>query len=193
VVKILIVLSILASPSIVKAQKSSPKPLGHLRVCTLVKTQLCCEWHYVADRFCTRLKEDACAPAQRAQDSMNALRVKKTWCYRALGVWDLKSETRYSHWAPLDRWSRANRKVRRLLEEKKYYKAKASAKRMLRRLRHRGLCVKKVPCDDHLEFVARAPLRELKKAVHEWGPTPCQCYVPNLCDESGLRVSHNDM
>ena len=92
---------------------------GEPRGCVLVKGEICCEWHSVEDRYCTRSPDDDCSSIERAQDSMNALRSQESWCYKLPCGWLLNGEGYYNNWESKDEWSKDNRKVRKLLMLKK--------------------------------------------------------------------------
>ena len=161
---LIIISAIAASP----CEGTEDRPRGEPRECALVNSEICCEWHYVEDRYCTPSPDDDCSRIERAEDSMNALRSQESWCYKLLCGWSLRGEAYYNNWESQDEWSKANRKVRSLLHKKRYKRAKRLAKRSLIRLAKLGLCERDEPCDDHLEFVAYAPIKELKRAVKEW-------------------------
>lgn len=143
------------------------KPTGQRKGCQIIKGDMCCTWHYVEDRMCFGQDHD-CTKIEAADDSMNALRVLHTWCYKKSCGWLLHKEGYYNNWGSNDHWSKVNRRARKLVLSGKYKKAKRFAKRALRKLVKLGLCKKGEPCDDNLEFIAYASIKELKKAAEYW-------------------------
>ena len=92
---------VLVAPPSVGCVAAEDKPIGDPRSCVLVKGEICCDWHYVTDRYCVadRLHPDNdCTQMERAQDSMNALRAQENWCYRAPCGWFLNGEGYYNNW-----------------------------------------------------------------------------------------------
>jgi len=146
-------------------------PVGEPRGCILVEEEICCVWHHSINRYCvpeSLYLLNHCTRMERAEDSMNAIRVQETWCYQYPCGWFSGGEGYHNNWHSTDEWSVANRQTRKLLVAKKFKEAKRLAKKTLRDLIKKSLCERGGLCDDHLEFIATAPHALLEKAAKEW-------------------------
>jgi hypothetical protein len=151
-----------------KCPETKDGPLGEPKYCSFVKNELCCEWRYVVDRFCIGA-DHGCTPAEKAADSMNALRSVEQWCYNfTCSEWTPNGDGYYNGWNSDDPLSIAQRKIRELVVRKKYKRAKKAAKKALKQLVSIGFCRKGKPCDDQLEFAVSANRKEMREAASLW-------------------------
>ena len=165
---IMLVTSLLSFNSLEQCVYAEDKPMGEAKSCSIQKGEICFEWRYVIDRYCA-YEDNDCTPFEKANDSMNALRSQEYWCWVPLCGWLIDGEGYYSNWGMEGTPSAdAQRKVRNLVIKKKFRKARAAARKALAHLIKVNDCEKDEPCDDMLEFVINASLKELRMAAKEW-------------------------
>jgi len=165
---IMLVTSLFSFNFIEDCKYADDKPMDDPKGCYFQKGEICCEWRYVINRYCA-YEDSECTPFEKANDSMNALRSQEHWCWDPPCGWILDGESYYSNWGMQGTPSAdSQRKVRTLVIKKKFRKARIAARKALAHLIKVNDCEKDEPCDDMLEFVINASLKELKIAAKEW-------------------------
>jgi len=165
---IMLITSLLSFNFIEDCVYAEDKPMGDPKECTFRNGEVCCEWRYVIDRYCA-YEDSECTPYEKANDSMYALRSQENWCWRPFCGWLLNGEGYYTNWGMEgDPSAESQRKIRLLVINQKFHKAKREAKKALKHFIKIKECELNDPCDDMLEFVIYASRKELKMAAKEW-------------------------